>query len=119
MPRLLFQQADRERGEFEIDVPEDLEWMREAVFERGDEFWDGMDGSAGIYYWEVETSEHLDPQSDSYIEPVSSLNIIAREEFGFIVFYKTAGIGSIVLTTGMTSDDIVEPLVGGQEYELF
>jgi hypothetical protein len=119
MAKILYQYAEADWGEYELEMPGDLDWVKNAVFERGDEFWNGSNGGSAFLYWVDETPEHTDPWSDSFIVP-AELKIIAREEFGFIVFCnEVVRVGPIVLTTGAQSEEFIAPEVGGAEYELF
>jgi hypothetical protein len=99
---------DTESDKMELETAEDFALVKKAVLERGDEFWDGEEGSCGISYI-----------ADG-VEGAARLNIIAREEFGLILTYFPAGeTPAVLLSTGVKDDRIVNPIVGGDYYPHF
>jgi hypothetical protein len=106
MIKVIFDDSDAD--EMELETAEDLALVKKAVLERGDEFWDGEQGSCGIAYI-VEG-----------VDGAARLDIIAREEFGFILTYFPAGgTHAVLLSTGVKDDRIVNPVVGGDYYPHF
>lgn len=94
---------DTEDDEMEWETPEEFALVKKAVFEKGDDFWEGSGGACTIY---VEKEG---------VKGGAKMNIVAREEFGFIISLRLAGQDhSMMLSTGVKDDHIVYPEVSGE-----
>jgi len=77
-------------------------WLRDLVFNRGDEFWEGASGDASISY-------------DEDSVPKSGMTLVGRQQHGFLVDHSySRGDLTRSLVGGPHTGDIVEVFIGGE-----
>ena len=79
------------------------EWLKELIFDRGDDFWDVETGEAVVEYREDGRRK-------------SKLLLTGLEEYGFMLhhYFASGDERELVLTSGEPTGEVVEAVIGGE-----
>ena len=100
--------TDSEGQETPLLTPDEIAELKDSVLNEGDDFWEGVTGGCVVHYQKRED----DPYG------YAALQLIGREEFGFIITHHDAGEGSGYLTAlgPERSTETVTAELGGQPH---
>jgi hypothetical protein len=84
----------------------DAAWLKDKLFNAGDDYWAGGSGEAVLNYWEGG-------------EQKSKLLLTGMDDYGFMLHYNTypKTEPDLVLTTGERTGETVEAVIGGEPIE--